>query len=166
MSHSKISLLTISALTLCFAAGCASKKKMDNSSMTTAANNAATETFDPAGSDSQKIDGLHTIHFSFDKSGLNQDDKKLLDQNVTWMTQHPNTKIQIEGHCDQRGSIEYNLGLGERRAKAAQSYMMSQGINQSRLSVISYGKEKPISTGDTDADYAKNRRDNFVPMKN
>ena len=165
MTHSKVSLLTISALTLAFAAGCASKKKMDNQSMT-AATNPAPETFDPAGSDSQKIDGLHTIHFAFDKSGLNQEDKTLLNQNVDWMKKHPTAKIQIEGHCDQRGSIEYNLALGERRAKAARSYMTSQGIDESRLSVTSYGKEKPLATGDTDADYTKNRRDNFVPMKN
>ena len=72
--------------------------------------------------------------------------------------------IQIEGHCDSRGSVEYNLALGERRAKAVKAYMGSLGIDSKRMTIISYGEEKPIATGDSEDAYAKNRRANFVPL--
>ena len=120
--------------------------------------------FDPAGSDSGKIEGLQTINFDYDKATLSATAKKKIQGNVDWMKAHPEAKLQIEGHCDARGSIEYNLSLGERRANSVKSYMTSLGIAAARLSIISYGKEKPISSGDSESDYAKNRRANFVPL--
>ena len=122
--------------------------------------------FDAAGSDSGKIEGLQTIQFEYDKSALTSEAKSKIQSNVQWMKDHAGSKIQIEGHCDARGSIEYNLSLGERRAKAVKSYMTSLGIPSSRLSIISYGKEKPLSSGDSEADYARNRRANFLPLGN
>ncbi len=120
--------------------------------------------FDPAGSDGGKIDGLQTVHFDYDKAALREDTRKQIQKNADWMKAHANVNVQIEGHCDNRGSIEYNLALGERRARSVKDYMTSLGIADSRLSIISYGKEKPIATGDSDSAAAKNRRANFLPL--
>jgi peptidoglycan-associated lipoprotein len=121
--------------------------------------------FDPMGSDSGKISGLVTVHFGYDKSSLDSGAKKDIATNVQWMKANASAKVQIEGHCDNRGTIEYNVALGERRANAVKAYMVSMGIPADRLSVISYGKEKPLESGDNEAAWAKNRRANFVPAQ-
>jgi peptidoglycan-associated lipoprotein len=120
--------------------------------------------FDPQGSDSGKIDGLGSINFEYDKSALTEKAKKQLATNAGWIKAHDKTNLQVEGHCDGRGSIEYNLALGERRAKAVKNYLVSMGVAAARLSVISYGKEKPLDSSESEAAYAKNRRANFVPL--
>ena len=122
--------------------------------------------FNSEGSDSKKIEGLFTIHFNYDNASLDKETKDLLAKNAEWIKAHPKVKMQIEGHCDQRGTTEYNLALGERRARAAMSYLTGLGIAKDRVSVISFGKEKPLVNGETEKDYAQNRRDNFVPIKN
>lgn len=121
--------------------------------------------FDAAGSDSGRIDGLVTVHFDYDKSNLSSDARSKIKNNADWMKKNANAKLQIEGHCDARGSIEYNIALGERRANAVRSYMTSLGISGDRLSTISYGKEKPLVQGDDESAYSKNRRANFVPVQ-
>lgn len=121
--------------------------------------------FDATGSDSGKISGLNTIQFEYDRSTLSSAAKRTVAENVQWMKSNAKTNLQIEGHCDARGSIEYNLSLGERRAQAVKAYMVSLGIPSSRLSVISFGKEKPLDNGDSESAYAKNRRANFVPLQ-
>lgn len=120
--------------------------------------------FDAQGSDSGSIQGLQSINFEYDRAALTPEARQKIQGNVEWLKAQPNSGLQIEGHCDARGSIEYNLSLGERRAQAVKNYMVSLGVAGDRLSVISYGKEKPLVMGDTDADYAKNRRANFVPL--
>lgn len=120
--------------------------------------------FAAEGSDSGKIAGLETIYFDYDKSSLSSEAKRTLAANAEWMKSNPKTSLQIEGHCDERGSIEYNLSLGERRAQSVKSYLVSLGIPGRRLTVISYGKEKPLVQGDSEAAYSKNRRANFVPL--
>lgn len=119
--------------------------------------------FDAAGSDSGKIDGLKTVFFDYDKATLSADSKKVIQGNVDWMKKNASTKVQIEGHCDDRGSIEYNVALGERRANAVKDYMVSLGLSSNRLATISYGEEKPLVSGENDAAWKKNRRANFVP---
>ncbi len=121
--------------------------------------------YDPMGSDSGKISGLKTIYFGYDKSSLDASSKADIKGNVDWMKANPSTKMQIEGHCDSRGTIEYNVALGERRANAVKAYMVSLGIPADRLNVISYGKEKPIEMGDNEKAWTKNRRANFVPAQ-
>ncbi len=120
--------------------------------------------FDPQGSDSGKIDGLHTIYFDYDKAGLTAEAKKLIAENIEWIKKNDKSTIQIEGHTDERGSVEYNLALGDRRAKAVRKYLVDSGIDGKRLKVISYGKEKPVMTGDSESAFSKNRRANFVPL--
>lgn len=159
---------------LCLVVSCATKKpapeannaagsgaeagKMDQN---VASNDIA---FDSTGSDSGKITGLHTVHFDYDSSTLSSDTRRQLADNANWIKANPKVTVQIEGHCDSRGSVEYNLALGERRAKAVKNYMVSLGLDSKRMTIISYGEEKPIATGDTEEAYAKNRRANFVPL--
>jgi peptidoglycan-associated lipoprotein len=119
---------------------------------------------DAQGSDSGNIAGLHTVHFDYDQATLTSEARKELSENAEWIKAHAKSTIQIEGHCDKRGSTEYNLALGERRAKAVKSYMVTLGIDSKRMTVISYGEEKPLDSGDGEAAFAKNRRANFVPL--
>lgn len=156
-------------LTLALVFGCKSKKV--NEDVDSAANGALTSNIsnDPLnyslqGSDSGKIEGLTTIHFDFDEAIISKSAMEQLKQNTVWIRKHPNTKIQVEGHCDSRGSVEYNLALGERRARSVSRTLLGMGIPKSRITTISYGEERPIDTGDSEEAYAKNRRANFVPL--
>jgi peptidoglycan-associated lipoprotein len=118
-----------------------------------------TQSFEPGSiADFEKNVG-DTVNFDFDKYNLNPSEKARLDNQANWFTSN-NTKVKaaVEGHCDERGTREYNLALGERRAKSAQKYLVSKGVDAQRLSVISYGKEKPIAIGTDEASYASNRR--------
>jgi len=109
---------------------------------------------------------LETAYFDFDKSDLRQDTRDVLSKNAeSILKSMPSAKILIEGHCDERGSAEYNLALGERRAISAQKYLTTLGVKSERLSVISYGKEKPAVSGNDEAAWAKNRRAEFVVVK-
>jgi peptidoglycan-associated lipoprotein len=87
-----------------------------------------------------------------------------LKQNAEWIKSNAAVSVQIEGHCDQRGTIEYNLALGERRAQTVRSYLIGLGVPSGRLNIISYGEEKLIAKGDSESDHSKNRRANFVPI--
>jgi peptidoglycan-associated lipoprotein len=107
--------------------------------------------------------GFETVYFDFDRSDLRQDARNVLSKNAETMLKSLKTaKIKIEGHCDERGSAEYNLALGERRAKSVQQYLLTLGVQPDRLSVISYGKEKPAVQGNDEEAWAKNRRAEFV----
>lgn len=109
---------------------------------------------------------LETVYFDFDKSDLRQDTRNALNRNAeVLLKSHPNAKVRIEGHCDERGSAEYNLALGERRATSALQYLITLGVKADRLSTISYGKEKPAVQGHDEAAWAKNRRAEFVIVK-
>lgn len=120
--------------------------------------------FDAQGSDSGKIDGLSTIFFEYDKAALSADSKNKLSANAEWIKGHPGVTVQIEGHTDERGSVEYNLALGERRAKSVQAYLKNLGVDGKRMSIMSYGEEKPLAQGSDEAAWSKNRRANFVPI--
>ncbi|MGE4231881.1 MAG: peptidoglycan-associated lipoprotein Pal [Bacteriovoracia bacterium] len=116
---------------------------------------------DLADSDSHKAMGLETIHFPYDSSTLDSENKNLLSQNAQILKDHSSIKIQIEGHCDERGGIQYNIALGERRANAVRRYLQDEGISSSRMTTISYGKEKPVDSGHDESAWAQNRRANF-----
>jgi len=104
---------------------------------------------------------FQTVYFDFDKYNLRSDARTALDANYNLLKEFPDAIVQIEGHCDERGTVEYNLSLGEKRAKAAQDYLIGLGINANRLSIISYGKERPVDRGNNEAAWAKNRRCEF-----
>ncbi|HCR12465.1 peptidoglycan-associated lipoprotein Pal [Solidesulfovibrio sp.] len=101
------------------------------------------------------------VHFAFDSSNLTAESRQILTRKAEIMRQYPQIKLIIEGNCDQRGTAEYNLALGERRAQASAQYLSNLGIAADRLSTVSYGKERPLDPGHSEAAYAKNRRDEF-----
>jgi len=105
---------------------------------------------------------LETIYFDFDKSDLRKDAREVLNKNAGLLKSKGDARIQVEGHCDERGSAEYNLALGERRAKSSMQYLITLGVKADNLSIISYGKEKPAVQGNDEAAWAKNRRAEFV----
>jgi len=104
---------------------------------------------------------LKDVYFDFDKYDIRQNDAKILDTNAAWLKTNDNL-VLIEGHCDERGTNEYNLALGERRAKSTMNYLVSQGVQAGRITIISYGKERPVCTEHTEDCWAKNRRAHFL----
>ncbi len=112
----------------------------------------------------QLKEAFNSVYFDFDKYDLSQTARDSLVKNADLLRKDSYEKIRIEGNCDERGSDEYNLALGEKRAKAAMQYLVTMGIPADRLSVISYGKEKPADPGHDEAAWAKNRRDDFIVL--
>jgi peptidoglycan-associated lipoprotein len=105
------------------------------------------------------------IYFEFDSAGLTVEAQEVLGKKALWLKENPTAGVLIEGHCDERGTNEYNLALGESRARSAQQYLISLGIDESRLATVSYGEERPLDLGNTEAAWAKNRRAHFVIEK-
>ncbi|MCA6071005.1 MAG: peptidoglycan-associated lipoprotein Pal [Endomicrobium sp.] len=101
---------------------------------------------------------LQTIYFAFDKSDLTNDSTNTLKENASYLISNPNLKVALEGHTDNRGTIEYNLALGQRRALKVKEYYALLGIEPNRIATISYGKEKPVDPNDDETAWAKNRR--------
>lgn len=106
--------------------------------------------------------GLQPIYFDFDRSAIRDDARGVLKANAEWLKANSAVKVRIEGNCDERGTIEYNQALGQRRASAAKKYLTDLGIKSSRISLISYGKEKPVCTESTEGCWQQNRRGDFV----
>ena len=102
------------------------------------------------------------ILFDFDKADIRPDMVSTLQGNATWLKSNANVRFTIEGHCDERGSAEYNLGLGDRRANAAKEYLISQGVAANRINTVSYGKERPVCRDPNESCYQRNRRDAFT----
>jgi len=105
---------------------------------------------------------LADIHFDYDQSSLTDEARTTLEKHANWIQAHAGVRISVEGHCDDRGSVEYNLALGEQRARAAYDYLASLGVPKARLNTVSYGKERPLDTGTGEAAWAKNRRAHFA----
>ncbi len=106
--------------------------------------------------------GLQPVYFDFDRAIIRQDARSVMKTNADWLKANPKVKIKIEGNCDERGTIEYNQALGQRRAANAKKFLTDLGISAGRISLISYGKEKPACTESTEECWQKNRRDDFV----
>ena len=104
---------------------------------------------------------LKRIHFDFDKADIRSEDMPLLSDNAARIKQNSGLAVRIEGHCDERGTVEYNLALGDHRARAARDYLVSLGLPATRLRTISYGKEKPLDAGHSESAWAANRRAEF-----
>ena len=105
---------------------------------------------------------LADVHFGFDSSEIDAGARDALGRNLGWLRDNARAKIEIEGHADSRGTIEYNLGLGAKRAKAVKDYLVTQGVGADRVSTISYGKELPLCHEESDSCWARNRRAHFV----
>ncbi|MFQ5671984.1 MAG: peptidoglycan-associated lipoprotein Pal [Nitrospinales bacterium] len=105
---------------------------------------------------------LDDVHFQFDKYDLDATSKAILQKNAQWLKQHPGVKLEIQGHTDERGTNNYNLGLGERRAQSVKNYLLALGIDKSRLFAISYGEEKPFCLESKENCWWQNRRGHFM----
>jgi peptidoglycan-associated lipoprotein len=108
---------------------------------------------------------LGTIYFDYDRAVVRDDARATLDGNAGWLKKFRTIKVLVEGHCDERGTEEYNLALGEKRAKAAQDYLLSLGIGSDRLKIISYGKSQPINPGHDEGAWQMNRRAQFLVIE-
>lgn len=108
--------------------------------------------------DFQQSVASDTINFGLDQFDIDSAARAVLDSQAQWLARYPNVRVTIEGHCDERGTREYNLALGDRRANAAASYLAARGISSSRITTISYGKERPLSLGSDEGAWAQNRR--------
>jgi peptidoglycan-associated lipoprotein len=106
--------------------------------------------------------GLEDIHFEFDQSSLSPEAQEVLRRNADWLRKNSSVSVEVEGHCDERGTIEYNLALGDRRARSAKDFLVNLGIGAARMRTISYGKEMPLDPGHTEGAWAKNRRAHFT----
>ena len=102
------------------------------------------------------------FYFSFDSSAIEADTKEALKENADYLKANSNVDIQVEGHCDERGGRQYNLALGERRAKSVRDYLVALGVESKRITTISYGSERPKAEGHDEAAWSQNRRANFV----
>jgi peptidoglycan-associated lipoprotein len=108
---------------------------------------------------------LKKINFDFDMYTIREDMKPVMQANADWLLKFPSVEVLVEGHCDERGTIEYNIALGEKRAEAAKNYLVSLGLNAAKVKIVSYGKSKPLVQGVDEATYFQNRRAEFVITK-
>lgn len=151
--------------------GCA--KKVETAKDTKGADERVASAPTPAPEQGTKVDaplvkesgvstGLNDVYFDFDKSAIRDDAKSALQSSAKWLSSNPKAKIKIEGHCDERGTNEYNIALGEKRAAATKKYLISLGVKADRLSTISYGEEKPQCKEQNEDCWQKNRRAHFT----
>jgi|Deesub1362A_J573_1020465.scaffolds.fasta_scaffold14752_2 peptidoglycan-associated lipoprotein len=113
----------------------------------------------------EKREIFKDIHFDFDRYEIKEEDKDTLRRIADWLIDHPSVKLIIEGHCDERGTNEYNLGLGDRRANATKEYLVSLGVSPARIQTVSYGEERPLCTEHNESCWWKNRRAHFVVIE-
>ena len=161
--------LLVSAFLVLFVAACATKPKdaADSSGSGSSSSDSSVEgtISETAGSGIVKgsqedfiVNVGDRVFFGYDSSDLDSDALELLQDQVAWLKQNSNVSVTIEGHCDERGTREYNLALGEKRAQAVKNYLIGLGISPDRVSTVSYGKERPAVVGSNDGAWAQNRR--------
>ena len=158
------------AIVLAMASGCASRKKVSTQGQleppptettTPPPPSETTPPPPPSGETGERLT-LEDAFFDFDDFSLRQDAKSALERDGKYLEKNSGTNVVIEGHCDERGSVEYNLALGEKRARAAKDYLVSYGVSGNRLTTISYGKERPFDPGHDESAWSKNRRAHVV----
>jgi peptidoglycan-associated lipoprotein len=147
------------------AVGCSSNKPKNNQDAGADAANGANNGLSlelNGDSDSNNAGGLQTVFFAYDSSTLDSSSKNTMNNNAEFLKANASVDIQIEGHADERGGRQYNLALGERRAKAMRDYLVAMGVSSKRISTISYGNERTLAEGHDESAWSKNRRANFV----
>ena len=171
MKLKSILLMSLIATVLTFSS-CASNKKKSTEGLSTDTSSDSGKIEEVQGSgmsldlngdsDSNKAGALKTVYFDFNSAGLSSETKDALNNNAQFLKSNASVKVQVEGHTDERGGVQFNLSLGEKRAKTVRDYLVAQGIEGSRVATISLGKEKPVSFGHDEESWSKNRRANFV----
>jgi len=140
--------ILVTASILAILSGCASKKKQD----------IETEGLDALNTELEK-QSIDKVYFAFDSSNLSSSDLETLQKQAAWLQKHQDIKVEVEGHCDSRGTREYNLALGERRANSVKKYLVQvAGVNGEKVGTVSYGKERPVALGDNEESWSLNRR--------
>lgn len=112
----------------------------------------------PGSAEDLRVNVGDTVHFDYDKYAILDSDKATLQRQTAWLAKYPSVRVTVEGHCDERGTREYNLALGARRANAVKEYLVSLGVSAARVDTVSYGKERPMCTESTESCWAQNRR--------
>jgi peptidoglycan-associated lipoprotein len=169
MKFKSIALMALIASVLTLSS-CASNKKKTEAATDSAPDTAQVDNGSNKGmalelngdSDSNKAGALKTVYFDFNSAGLSSETKEALSNNAQFLKTNTTVKVQVEGHADERGGVQFNLALGEKRAKGVKEYLIGQGVEAGRISTISFGKEKPVSFGHDEESWSKNRRANFV----
>lgn len=169
MKLKSLFIITLLATSLSLTS-CASKKKSAAETDGTPSVDTVTENGNNAGmslelngdSDTNRAGGLKTVYFDFNSSAIGGSTQETLMSNAEFLKKNGTVKVQVEGHADERGSVQFNLALGEKRAKGVRDYLISQGVAANRITTISLGKEKPVSFGHDEESWSKNRRANFV----
>ncbi|MDR5614226.1 MULTISPECIES: peptidoglycan-associated lipoprotein Pal [unclassified Arsenophonus] len=148
------------ALPMIAVAACSSKKGNDKTGAenNVADSNASLTAEQLASQQMQELQSNNIVYFGFDKYDVTPEYAQLLDQHATFLRGNPSVKITVEGHTDEKGTPEYNIALGERRANAVKIYLQSKGVNGEQIAIVSYGKEKSAIQGNDESAYAKNRR--------
>lgn len=162
-----VTVACVAALAFSFAA-CSKKQVKQETPPTQALEESdlnAKEFVEPGDIDPALTKIFKDLHFAYDQFNLNSDAKKTLSGIADWMKSNSSYRVLVEGHCDERGTNEYNLALGERRANSAKQYLVELGVADKRISTISYGEEKPQCTETNEGCFSKNRRDHFLLSK-
>jgi peptidoglycan-associated lipoprotein len=162
--------ILLSVLLALFVSACATKPK-DSASTTGSGTTGTESTVSSSSDDSADVESIEPgsqedlivnvgdrVFFGYDSAELDSDAQELLQNQVAWLKQYSDTSVTIEGHCDERGTREYNLALGEKRAQAVKNYLISLGVSSDRVSTISYGKERPSVVGSHEGAWSQNRR--------
>lgn len=118
----------------------------------------------PGSAEDFRVNVGDTVHFGYNEYGVQEADKAILQKQATWLGRYPQVRVNVEGHADERGTREYNLALGARRANAVKEFLVSLGVSNARVDTVSYGKERPICTESSESCYAQNRRGVTVVM--
>jgi len=154
--------ILLSLFVAVFISACATKPKdsAETSGTGSSADNATAETAEVQGGSQEDliVNVGDRVFFGYDSSKLDEDAQELLQDQVAWLKQYPDVSVTVEGHCDERGTREYNLALGEKRAQAVKNYIIGLGVDSSRVSTISFGKERPAVVGSNDGAWSQNRR--------
>jgi peptidoglycan-associated lipoprotein len=154
-----LKLAAVSATVLL--AACTTKKAADNTAPPPASTydqSTQTSSIVPGSAEDLRVNVGDTVHFDYNEYAVMEGDKSTLQRQAAWLAKYPSVRVTVEGHCDERGTREYNLALGARRANAVKEYLVSLGASASRIDTISYGKERPMCTESTEDCYAQNRR--------
>src|SRR5579859_3188798 len=123
-----------------------------------AAQSPVTSRIIPGSAEDFRVNVGDTVHFALDQYNIEENDKAILSRQAAWLAKYPSVRVTVEGHCDERGTREYNLALGARRANAVKEFLVSQGVSTARVETVSYGKERPVCTQSDEACWAQNRR--------
>ena len=155
---SAVAMLSACAQDQDIAGGSSGSGSATNSSQSNASSGAVSYGTVPGSKENFVSEVGDRVFFGYDKSDLTTDSQSTLDRQAAWLQKYPSVRISVEGHCDERGTREYNLALGERRASAVKDYLVARGIDGGRISTISYGKEKPVALGNDKSAWSQNRR--------